>query len=440
MGDSMIRKLGLSVAASLSVSASAVAAQTPASASSDSGDTAWVTVAAIMVLFAALPGLLCAYGGAVRSKNALATSLQGAAVAALVSLLWIAIGYTVSFGPVTNGWVGGGGSWMLNNLGNFRVGLNIPESTFVLFEMGLAVFASVLMIGAWAERARPLWVMLFCALWSVLIYAPIAHWVWGGGWLGVKFGTLDYAGGITVHITAGVSALVVALLIGKRSGFPFRDFTPHAPLLALGGGFLLWVGWLGLSGGAALTATDDTSAAIINTHVAACLGLFTFLILEWVTARKITVFGSGKGILAGLVAITPAAGFVSPGAAVLIGAGGAILSFGAARFIRNALQIDDPMDVFATHAVSGMFGTLALGVFLAPQLGGTGYASGMNMARQMIAQTAGAGTAIAVAVVGSAILALGISLFIPMRISEAQENDGLDAVFSEPEKEPVEEV
>lgn len=430
----MIRKYGFFSATLLLGWAGNASAQAPYPATNDSGDTAWVMIAAIMVLLLAVPGLALIYSGAVRTKNALTMALQCGSIAAAVSLLWVLIGYTIAFGPVVNGWFGGGSSWMLNNLGNFRIGLNIPESTFALFEMSLAIFAAVLMTGAWSERARPVWVVTFAALWSLLIYAPIAHWVWGGGWLGAHFSTVDFSGGIVIHVAAGVSALVVALLLGKRSGFPFaQDHAASAPLLSLVGGLLLWGGWLAMSGGSGMAAVDDTSAAIINTHLAACAGALVALICERATGTKPTPASFIKGALAGLVAIAAASAFVSAGASILIGAAGSALAFAAARFVRGTLKIDDAMDIFATHAVSGAFGALAGAVFITPQLGGTGYGSAMDIAGQVLSQAITLGAVIIFAMVGSAVLALAISLFVPMRVSEDQENDGLDALLSDTE-------
>lgn len=425
----MIRKFGLAAAALSLGCASMAAAQSPYAAINNSGDTAWVLVAAIMVLLMALPGLALSYCGRVRARNVLATVLQCAAVVAAVSLLWIAVGYTLAFGPVVNGWIGGGSSWMLNNLGNVRVGLDIPESTFALFHLVLAAFASALMVGAWVERARLGWIVIFCALWSVLIYAPIAHWIWGHGWMAAQLGVLDFAGGLTIHATAGTSALVVALLLGRRRGFPQTSFPAYAPALSLVGALLLWVGWLGLNGGAALAANDDASATIINTHVSACLAALTFVLIERITTGKISLSGFAKGALAGLVAITPAAGFVSPGGAMLIGVTSAVLCQGAIGLVKHKLHIDDSLDIFSIHGVGGVFGSIALAVFLTPELGGTGYAQGMGMVSQLIAQASAAALVVLVSAVGSAIIALGISLFLPMRVSEAQENEGLDAAF-----------
>ncbi|MCB2046165.1 MAG: ammonium transporter, partial [Novosphingobium sp.] len=247
----------------------AAIAQDPLAAVSDSGDTAWILISAALVLLMTLPGLGLFYGGLVRAKSFLSVFVQCGAIAAIASLLWIVVGYTLAFGAVSNGWLGGGNALMLSNLGNVREGTTLPESTFALFQLTFAAITPALMVGAWVDRARFGWVIGFCALWGVVVYAPVAHWVWGGGWLATRFGVLDFAGGIVVHTTAGVSALVVALLLGRRNGFPKTLMLPHAPALTMLGAVLLWVGWFGFNGGSAFAATDDASSAILNTHAAA---------------------------------------------------------------------------------------------------------------------------------------------------------------------------
>ena len=264
----MLRKLGL--AAALMALPQAAFAQDGMTnlAANETGDTAWILTSSALVLLMALPGLALFYGGLVRSKNFLSVALQVAAVAGVASVLWIIVGYTLAFGPSVGGVIGDGDKWMLINLDIVREGMLLPESTFVLFQMTFAAITPALMVGAWVDRARFGWVVTFCALWGLLVYAPVAHWIWGGGWLG-QLGVTDFAGGLVVHTTAGVSALVVALLLGKRMGFPSSALLPHAPALTMLGAMLLWVGWFGFNGGSALTATDDASSAIINTHVAA---------------------------------------------------------------------------------------------------------------------------------------------------------------------------
>ncbi len=392
----------------------------------DSGDTAWVLAASALVLLMAAPGLALFYGGQVRARNFLSVAVQAGAVISVASLLWVMVGYTLAFGQVSGGWIGAGNAWMLINLDDVRAGTTVSESTFALFEMGLAAIAPALMIGTWVDRARFGWVVAFSALWSLLVYAPVAHWIWGGGWLAAKLGTVDFAGGIVVFTTAGVSALVVALLMGKRVGFPRTPMLPHAPGLTLAGAALLWVGWFGMNGGSALTASDDAASAILNTHLAACAAALAWLLIENFTAGKPTSVGFAKGALAGLATIAPAAQWVSPGAAILFGALAAVACYGATRLTRRRLEIDDSLGVFATFGVGGMLGALLAAVFMAPSLGGTGYAQGMNMARQLVAQGVGVGVIALWSAVATAIAALMVSLVLPMRVTEDDEREGLD--------------
>lgn len=401
-------------------------AQAPYMAAGDSGDTAWILVSAALVLLMTLPGLGLFYGGLVRAKNFLSVLVQVGAVAALASLLWILVGYTLAFGTVGNGWIGAGNAWMLIDLGNVRDGLTIPESTFALFQLTFAAITPALMVGAWVDRARFGWVVGFCALWSLIVYAPVAHWVWGGGWLATQFGTLDFAGGIVVHTTAGISALVIALLLGRRAGFPKTLMLPHAPALTMIGATLLWVGWFGFNGGSALAATDDASTAILNTHAAASAAALVWVLIEKFTVGKPTTVGFATGAIAGLATITPAAGFVSPGAAVLFGILAAGICYAAIQVVKQRWHIDDSLDVFAVHGVGGIVGSLLLSAFLSPSLGGTGYSDGMTMGSQFVGQLVGVGAVALWSAVASAILALGVSLFFPMRVSEDEEREGLD--------------
>jgi len=396
-------------------------------AANDTGDTAWILTASALVLLMTLPGLGLFYGGLVRGKNFLSVLLQIGAVAAAASVLWIVVGYTLAFGQVSgSGFLGGGQAWMLNNLGNVRDGLSIPESTFALFQMTFAVITPALMVGAWVDRARFAWVIGFCALWGLVVYAPVAHWVWGGGFMGAQMGVLDFAGGIVVHTTAGVSALVIAVLLGRRTGFPQKLMLPHAPALTMAGAALLWVGWFGFNGGSALAATDDASSAIINTHLAASVAALAWLLVEKFTVGKATSVGWATGAIAGLATITPAAGFVSPGAAIVLGILAALVCYGAIQLIKQRLHIDDSLDVFAVHGVGGILGSILLGVLLSETFGGTGYAEGMDMGRQLVAQLAGVGGVALWSAVASVILALMVSLVFPMRVSEDEEREGLD--------------
>lgn len=412
--------------AALAAPASASVVPVEMLAVNDSGDTAWILTASALVLLVTLPGLGLFYGGGVRASNFLSVLLQIGAVAAIASVLWVVIGYTLAFGPVGNGVIGTGLNRMLAELGNVRFGSTIPESAFVLFQMAFAIVTPALMIGAWVERARFGWVVGFCALWGLVVYAPIAHWVWGGGWLASRFGTLDFAGGLVVHTTAGVSALVVALLLGRRLDWPQSLVPPYAPAMRMAGAALLWAVWLGLIGGSALAATDDASAAIINAHVAASMAALVWLLVEKFTMGKPTSVGWATGAIAGFATMAPAAGFVSPGAAMLFGALGAIVCYGAIRLVKQRLAIDDSLDVFAIHGVGGMLGSVLLAFFLSDALGGTGYAEGMSLGRQLVAQIAGVGAVVLWSAVASAILALMVGLIFPMRASEDEEREGLD--------------
>lgn len=392
----------------------------------DSGDTAWILTCSALMLLIAMPGLALFYGGLARSRNVLSVMLQCGAIVAAVSLLWIVAGYTIAFGPVTHGWLGAGSAWMLSDLGNVRDGLNIPESAFVLFQMVLAAIPPALMAGAWLGRARFGWVVAFCALWSLTVYAPVAHWLWGGGWLASRFGTLDFAGGIVVHGTAGISALVVALLLGVRRGFPKVSMLPHGAPLTITGAGLLWVGWFGFSGGWALAANDDAAAAIINTHAAACAAALCWLLIERLSVGKPTSIGFATGIVAGLVTVTPAAGFIAPGAAILLGIVGTGLCYPTIQLIKHKWLCDDSLDVFAVNGVGGIAGSLLLAIFLAPGLDGVGYAEGMSMGGQFVAQVIGIGASLIWAAVISAILALAVSVIVPMRVDDEAEQRGLD--------------
>jgi ammonium transporter, Amt family len=392
----------------------------------DTGDTAWILISSALVLMMTMPGLTLFYGGLLRTKTVLSVMIQCGAIAAVTSLLWIACGYRFAFGEVTNGWLGGGSTWFLSNLGNVRDGYNVPESAYAMFQLTFAAITPALMIGAWVDRARFGWVIGFCALWSLFVYAPVAHWVWGGGWLASKFGVLDFAGGIVVHTTAGVSALVVAALLGKRQGFPKTLMMPHSPTLVITGAALLWVGWFGFNGGSALAANDDAASAIINTHTAACAAALVWILIERMSVGKSTSVGFATGAVAGLATITPAAGYVSPGSAMLIGAAAAGVCYPMIQLVKQKLEIDDSLDVFAVHGVGGMIGSLMLALFMSPSLGGTGDPASYGIVGQLGAQAVGVGVVAVWSALATALLALGMSQLIQMRVSEDEEREGLD--------------
>jgi Amt family ammonium transporter len=416
-------KLVAVLAAALPTLAFAQTAQVDAA---NSGDTAWILTSAALVLLMTLPGLGLFYGGLVRAKNFLSVLIQCGAIAATASLLWIVVGYTLAFGDVTNGWLGSGNAWMLINLGAVRSGTTIPESAFALFQMCFAAITPALMAGAWVDRARFGWVVGFCALWSLVVYAPVAHWIWGGGWLATRLGTLDFAGGIVVHTTAGVSALVAALLLGRRDGFPRTLMLPHSPSLTMAGAALLWVGWFGFNGGSALAAGVGAASAILASHAAACTAALTWLAIERFSVGKPTSVGFATGAIAGLATVTPAAGFISPVSAIVLGIVAAALCYPMIQLVKFKLQVDDSLDVFAVHGIGGITGSILLAVFISPSLGGAGYAEHMGMGSQLLAQLAGVGTVALWSAVVSAILAVLVAIVFPMRVGEDAEREGLD--------------
>jgi Amt family ammonium transporter len=422
----MRKSWGLMLAAvAAAIPTIALAQDVPVEAA-DSGDTAWILTSSALVLLMTLPGLGLFYGGLVRARNFLSVLVQCGAIAAVASLLWIVVGYTLAFGDVTNGWLGAGNAWMLIDLGDVRAGTAVPESAFVLFQMCFAAITPALMAGAWVDRARFGWVIGFCALWSLVVYAPVAHWIWGGGWLSARFGTLDFAGGIVVHTTAGISALVAALLLGRRQGFPKTLMLPHSPALTMAGAGLLWVGWFGFNGGSALAAGDGAASAIIATHAAACTAALAWLAIERVSVGKPTTVGFATGAVAGLATVTPAAGYISPGAAIVLGILAAAFCYPMIQVIKQKLKIDDSLDVFAVHGVGGITGSILLAVFISPSLGGVGYAEGMGMGSQLGAQLLGVGVVALWSAVASAILAVMVSIVLPMRVSDDAEREGLD--------------
>ncbi len=401
-----------------------IAAPQPASAQvavADSGDTGWMMVCALLVLLAAVPGLALRHAGLVNVRNALAAPAQAIAVAAGASLAWGIIGYSLAYAPGSV-WLGGGANLLLGGLGVLREGLTVPESAFVLFQMALAIFAACLLPGAMAERARIGWIAAFAPLWLLIVYAPIAHWVWSGGWL-AQLGVMDFAGGLVVHGAAGFSALALLLILGRRRAAADPG---HAPVLGIAGGALLWIGWGGMVGGWALGATDDAASAILNAHFAACAGVLGWMLGDRLSGGRIKATGLISGALAGLVAVSASAALVGPGGAMLIGLIGAIVS----RLGKGLLgsRIDDAADIFVIHGLGGVAGVLALPLFVQPLLGGVGFEAGISLASALLAQAIGVAIVALWAMVGSAIVALLLSVLLPMRGTAQEEADGLDAV------------
>jgi ammonium transporter, Amt family len=391
---------------------------------SDSGDTAWVLMASALVLLMTIPGLALFYGGLVRARNVLSVVMHCFVMVCTISLLWAIIGYSLVFGD-GDAWLGGTGNAFLANLADLRADTTIPESTFALFQMTFAVITPALVIGAFVERIRFGWVVSFSLLWTLLVYVPVARSVWGGGWLS-GLGTMDFAGGIVVHTTAGVAALVIALMLGARKGFNKTLLPPHSPTLTMVGAGLLWVGWYGFNGGSALAANDDASSAILNSHLAACAAALVWIMLERLKIGKPTSIGIVTGAVAGLATITPAAGYVGPMGAIFLGLLGSITCFYSVQLIKQTLKIDDSLDVFAVHGVGGMLGSILFPLFILPALGGGGFEEGHGLASQLVAQVIGVTVVASWTGLMTWLICFASSYVTPMRVDEETEHDGLD--------------
>jgi Amt family ammonium transporter len=396
----------------------------------NAGDTAFVLMAAALVMLFALPGVLLMQVGRGTARAAQPTFLQGGAITALVSLLWVIVGYTLAFGDPGSGVIGGGNAWMLIALGDIRFGTAIPESAFVIFQIAGAMLAATLVAGAWTGRARFGWALAFGGLWSLIVYAPVAHWIWGGGWL-YGFGVLDFAGGIALHFCAGISALVAALVIGRRTGWTGANIHAHNPHMVLAGAAMILVGNLALAGGWALAATDSASSAIINAHVAACVSALVWLLIEQLRSGHVSAMGLVCGLSAGIAAIAPAAGLVSPGGAIVIGLIAAPACYFALQFVTQTLAIDDSNHIFALHGIGGLVGALLVAIFIGEGFGGIGYPDGGGVGGQFLAQLIGLGAVAMWSILGTLIIGYGVAMAIPMRISKAEEQ-GEAVVIAQP--------
>lgn len=399
----------------------------------DASNTAWILTATALVLFMTLPGLALFYGGLVRSKNVLSVLMQCFAIAGLASILWLIAGYSLAFGE-GNAWIGDLSHVMMAGIDRSTVAGDIPEALFMLFQMTFAIITPALIIGGFAERMKFSAMLLFSALWLMLVYVPVTHWVWGGGWLG-QMGLYDFAGGTVVHITAGVAALVAALVLGPRRGFPTTAMPPHNMTMTVMGAGMLWVGWFGFNGGSALAANGDAAMAMLVTHISAAAGAMVWMTAEWVRFGKPSALGAVTGMVAGLGTITPASGFVGPAGALVIGVLAGFVCFNATLFIKRVLKIDDSLDVFPVHGVGGILGTLLAGVFSATSLGvfsGYGFADGISsMGGQLWVQFVGvAATIVFTAVVTWVILKL-VGALVGLRVSEEDEIQGLDITLHE---------
>ena len=398
----------------------------------NAANTSWIMTSTALVLFMTIPGLALFYGGLVRSKNVLSVLMQCFAVTCVASIIWFAVGYSLAFGDGggMNALIGNLDNVFLAKLGEDSMAGDIPESVFAMFQMTFAIITPALIVGAFAERMRFSAMLLFSALWLIAVYVPITHWVWGGGWLG-KMGLLDFAGGTVVHITAGVGALVAALVLGNRKGFPQQAMPPHNLTMTVTGAGMLWVGWFGFNGGSALAANGDAGMAMLVTHISAAAGALAWMTMEWIKFGKPSVLGIVTGMVAGLGTITPASGFVGPGGALVIGFSAGIVCYYATQAIKQRWKIDDSLDVFPVHGVGGMLGTLYAGIFASDALGvfsGQGYNEGMNMISQVQVQLVGiAATFVYTGIVTFILLKL-IDKVLVLRIDEESETSGLDLV------------
>ncbi len=397
-----------------------------------SGNTAWILTATALVLFMTIPGLSLFYAGIVRSKNVLSVLMQCFAITCMVSILWLIYAYSLAFSE-GNAWVGDLSKMFMADMTEDSLTGDIPESLFSMFQLTFAIITPALIVGAFAERMKFSAMLIFSGLWLTFVYAPITHWVWGGGWL-QQMGLLDFAGGTVVHVTAGTAALVAAMFIGKRRGFPQTPMPPHNLTMTVTGAGMLWVGWFGFNAGSALAANGDASMAMLVTHISAATGAMTWMFLEWIKYGKPSVLGIVTGMVAGLGTITPASGFVGPAGALIIGFSAGILCFGATNYLKRVLKIDDSLDVFPVHGVGGILGTLLVGVFASNELGifsGQGLAEGVTISHQLWVQFIGVISTFIYTAIITVILLKLIDMVIGLRVTDEEETEGLDVTQHE---------
>jgi len=398
----------------------------------DGANTSWILTSTALVLFMTLPGLALFYGGLVRSKNILSVLMQCFAIAGIASIVWLILGYSLAFSG-EGAYLGDFSKLLFAGISEGALSGDIPESLFALFQMTFAVITPALIIGGFAERMKFSAVLLFSTIWLIVVYSPVTHWVWGGGWLG-QMGLLDFAGGTVVHITAGVAALVAAIVLGPRKGFPQKPMPPHNMTMTITGAGMLWVGWFGFNGGSALAANGDAAMAMLVTHISAATAAITWMFYEWVKFGKPTALGMVTGIIAGLGTITPASGFVGPAGALVIGFLAGVVCFNAVIFVKQKLKIDDSLDVFPVHGVGGIIGTLLAGIFAASSLGifsGQGLAEGMTISSQLGVQFVGVISTIIYTAVATFIILKIIEPITGLRVSDDEEQQGIDITSHE---------
>ena len=395
-----------------------------AHAAVDTGDSAWIMTATALVLFMTLPGLALFYAGLVQSKNVVSVLMHHFALACLLSVTWVIAGYSIAFSG-DGAWFGDLGRLMMTNITTDAVNGTIPESVFATFQMTFAIITPALIIGAYVERMNFAAVLIVSALWLLVVYAPVTHWVWGGGFM-AAWGMMDFAGGIVVHTTAGTAALVIAIVLGRRVNFPQSVLPPHSPVLTMIGASMLWIGWFGFNGGSALGAGQSAGMAILVTHIAASVGALSWMVIEWMRFGRPSLVGIVTGMVAGLATVTPASGYIGVPGGLILGLAGGVICYYAVDIIRGRLKIDDSLDVFAVHGVGGIVGSLLVAFLATETFSGLGLAEGVSAMEQFIVQLKGVViTAIWTAIATYAILKL-TGFVVPLRVNKDVEVEGLD--------------
>jgi len=406
------------------------AAATEAAPTLDSGNTAWMLTSTALVLFMTIPGLALFYAGMVRAKNVLSVLMQCFAITSLITIIWMVAAYSIAFtdGGSMNAYLGGLSKALLGGVSRDALSGSIPETVFMTFQMTFAIITPALIVGAFAERMKFSAMLWFMGLWVLVVYAPIAHWVWGGGWLADK-GVLDFAGGTVVHINAGIAGLVAALVIGKRKGFPTTAMPPHSLVLTVIGASMLWVGWFGFNAGSELAADGTAGMAMAVTQIATAAAALAWMFSEWMAHGKPSVLGIVTGAVAGLVAITPASGTAGPIGALVIGGVAGVGCFIGATKLKRALGYDDSLDAFGVHGIGGIIGAILTGVFADASLGGSGLADGVTIGGQVATQFLGVAATVVYTAIVSFIILKVVDMVIGLRVSDEQETEGLDIVL-----------
>jgi Amt family ammonium transporter len=390
----------------------------------NSGDTSWILTATALVLFMTMPGLALFYAGLVRSKNILSVLMHCAAICCLASVIWLVIGYSLAFSG-EGAFIGDLSKMFLSGVTRDSISGTIPESLFFSFQMTFAVITPALIVGAYVERIKFGAVLMITSLWLILVYAPVCHWVWGGGWLS-GLGVYDFAGGIVVHVTAGVSALVIAKMLGNRSGYPEQVQPPHAPWMVMVGASMLWVGWFGFNAGSALTAGTDASMALLVTHISAATASLVWLIIEWARFGKPSLVGLVTGTIAGLATVTPASGFIGPMGGFICGLAGGVICYYCVDLVKVKFNLDDSLDVFAVHGVGGATGTLLVAILILPVFAGVGLNEGVSVFNQLSIQATGIASVIIWTVIATVIIVMVTKKITGLRVDNEDEIEGLD--------------